>query len=172
MPRRPRGPVDAEFQRLQARWDARLRRGGFSDIEGGADLNDFDASSFEGERIGPRGARVSRFVQVEDVDTDAPVLTLESAQREAEELYGSPSLGDLPRVQAWATFAAGAWSRPDGPVKRLLLAIADTGCITTEIRRRYRKTRQNIRTIFVRHCRELNLPTNKLLVPGRTRKRA
>lgn len=173
MPRRPpRGPRSAEFQALQARWDARLRRAGFLDCERGSDLNAFPGSTFESERIGPRGARVCRFAQIASADTDAPVLTYDRAQLEAEAVYGSASLWDVPRVQAWAKFSAGAHALPDGATKNLLLAIAEAGCITHEIRRRWRKSRQNCRTIFTRHCRALKLPANKLLIPGRMKKRA
>lgn len=195
MPQRPpRGPRDPEFQRLQAIWDRKLKRSGFRDIEAGADLNKFRASSFEDDKVeapdDPKQSKpthrksrscncskckrplVSRYIQIEDADREEPVLTLETAQLEAESLYGAASVAATPIAQAWSVFSAGAHRLPDGPTKRLLLDLADAGCITADIKKRHKKSRQNIRTIFESHCRAMKLPTNTLLVPGRTKRRA
>jgi hypothetical protein len=154
--RATRGPRDYTFQKLQSIWDERLRKSGFVDIEAGADLNRYSASSFDDDRVdGPDGWKISRYTQQEDC--------------EFAESRGA--IGDTPTASAWRIFAAGAHELPDGPTKNLLLSIAEAGCMTRALLRRHRRTRRAARTLFEAHCRRVGLPSNRLLISGHTRKR-
>lgn len=170
-----RGPDDDDFQAQQKKWDEKLRRSGFRDIERGYDLAEIEgATTFDDDHAGHGPARTRRVILLgaaED-ESDLPVLTLDAAQLESEALFGTASIASAPLAQAWARFSDGAHQLPDGRDKRLLLDVADAGCITAEILGHYRLGRQRARTIVARHARAVRVPVTGLLTPGRTRKRA
>lgn len=119
-----------EFLALQAKWDAKLARSGFVDIEAGMDTNLICGSTFR---------RAS--------DTDHGVAVIlglghEEDMTASEDVAGGRrSVFDSPRARAWALFSQAAHELPDDSrTRRILITVAETGNQREAVRRLSRRT--------------------------------
>lgn len=146
--RAKRGPRDAAFQAIQRRWDKKLQRSGFVDIEGGLDLNLTDDWTFRGGGKGHGG-----HIAFEDLSSPNQQAS-KAARKKHSGPYGGGGRGassvgppegitDLrlesichtTRYQYWTVARHAAYAMDEGePNRKLFIAIAEAGSVAAAAR--------------------------------------
>lgn len=135
---------------LQAKYDAKLAKSGFRDIEYGQDTNMIDGSTFRGVSERPTDTNVrgggAEFI-----------LGLPDSVAEV-----TPNVFHSPRARAWALFSQAANDLPtDARTRRLLLEVAETGN-QAEVARRRRIAPERLSELVRRLCDAIGVESRNL----------
>jgi len=139
-----------QFARLQAKWDARLKRSGFVDIEYGQDLNDIPgASTFRRRSDGGHGTEVDLGFGFE----------VENALGNGEPMR---SFSDDETAETWRYLCQAAHAIDDSDKdKRLICVVAETGFIA-EAAKITRAPIDRISRAWHKFCDRLGVSTKRL----------
>lgn len=138
----------ADFAVLLAKWDARLARDGFRDIESGQDLNLISSSTFRGvsEVQEGRGGHGAEHV------LGLPEMIADT----------TPNVFSSPRARAWTLFGQAAHELPtDARTRRILVAVAETGN-KLEVSRRFRTSYDIVNGVVARLCAAIGIEQKNL----------
>lgn len=136
---------------LVASWYARLRRGGFVDVEGGRDLNQLDAWTFRG------GSDSGN--EDSSVRTRRSMVSLSNRLDDTDDAAAEPAtpLADAPQAQYWRLVGIAAHEVPTvTPRRNFILLAAELGNVEAA-RRHYHLSRRQARTAWSKFLRRAGL---------------
>lgn len=138
----------ADFMALQARWDRKLARAGFKDIESGQDLNLLATSTFRGVSNHATGS-----------DGHGAEFVLGIPAHVADQV---PNVFSTARARAWALFSQAAHDLPRDARTRLLLVDVATCGNQAEVARRRKIAPERLSELVRRLCSAIGVDSKNL----------